>query len=505
MAVGRSRRGRERAASGLIFFFLCASIPVISCLSSSSEAFAAEGDIRGVVRAVGLANSDLGESVFDGRLDFEAEAGRFILGATYRVYELSSKAYNPREVYPDPLGIKHRYAEFNTDDLGLRAGDYFVTFGKGLMLRSFEEIALEHDTALDGVLGEYWTGPVELTAVAGGMNDRLSHTLRWQHNVYGMRAVTSFWDFLNLGMSGLQRFQRKRDEDVVLPDSVSNFADVVIGGDAETWLGPVTLNGTYVRRTGDYYSEGEQAGDPGYGAYVGGSYGVSWLSLLTEYKNYYRFENAIINPPTCVKEHLWVLMNRVTHLVNLNDERGWIIEGVLTLPEDVTLDIGVSEARHRNHDLAHWEIFGQADYVRSDFLSAALAASWSREYELGKFTEHLSGALESDIALGEQVLEVTLEGQYTEEPSGYKFKDLLTSIAYYPRYNVTLVGLFEHTTHDDLGRDTWFFLDLRLTIADGYEVSLGGGAERGGKKCAGGICFDEPEFAGLKARFLTYF
>jgi hypothetical protein len=505
MAVGRLRRGRERAPSGLIYVALLISFLIISWLLPSGDARGAEADIRGVVRGVGLANSDLGEAVFDGRLDFEVEAGRFILGATYRAYELTSETYNPRQAYSDPLGIKHRYAEFSADALGLRAGDYFVTFGKGLVLRSFEEIALEHDTALDGVLGEYSTGPVELTAVAGGMDDRLSQDLRWQHNVYGMRARTSFWQALSLGASGLRRFQRKRDEGVWLPDSVSNFEDVVIGGDAESWLGPLLLNGEYVRRTGDYYFEGEQSGSPGYGTYVGGSYAASWVSLLAEYKNYYRFENAIINPPTCIKEHLWTLMNRVTHLVNLNDERGWIIEGVLTLPEDVTLDLGASEARNRDHDLVHWEMFGQADYLRSDLLSAALAASWSREYESGKFTEHLSGAVDTDISLGEQVLEVTFEGQRTEEPSGLKFEDFLTSIAYYPRYNVTLVGLFEHTTRGDEGRDTWFFVDLRLTIADAYEVSLGGGTERGGKKCAGGICFDEPEFAGLKVRFLTYF
>jgi hypothetical protein len=506
MAVGWLRRGRARLTSCLIsLIFLCLSTLGVWHILCPADASAAEGDIRGAVRAVGLANSDLGESVFDGRLDFEAEAGRFILGATYRAYKLSDPAYNPRQAYEDPLGIKHRYAEFNTDQLGLRAGDYFVTFGKGLMLRSFEEIALEHDTALDGVLGEYWTGPLELTAVGGGMNTRLSETLRWQNNVYGLRARTSFWNSINLGASGLQRFQRKREEGVPLPDSASNFEDVVIGADAETWVGPVTLTGEYVRRTGDYFFESEQDGAPGYGTYIGGSYGNAWLSLLAEYKNYYRFENDIINPPTCIKEHLWTLMNRVTHLVNLNDERGWIIEGVLTPSYNITLDGGASEARHRNGDLLHWEIFGQADYMRSDLLSAALAMSWSREYELGKFTEHLSWAVDSDISMGDQVLEVTLEGQNTEEPSGYKFRDFLTSIAYYPRYNITLVGLFEHTTRDDLGRDTWFFVDLRVTIAYGYEVSLGGGTERGGKKCAGGICFDEPEFAGLKARFLTYF
>jgi hypothetical protein len=504
VTVGRLRRVRKRGSPGLIPVRMCCAAAAVLLLSWS-PAFSAEGELRGAVRALGLANSDVGESVFDGRLDFEAEAGRFILGGTFRAYELSSKAYNPRQAYSDPLAIKHRYAEFDTDDFGLRAGDYFVTFGKGLVLRSFEEIALEHDTALDGVLGEYSAGPVDLTAVAGGAVEHLSSSLSWRHNVYGMRAEASPWSVLRLGASGLKRFQRKRDEGVSLPDSVSNFEDVVLGTDGIAWLGPLTLNAEYVQRTGDYYYDAEQDGDAGHGFYAGGTYGGSTLSLLFEYKNYYRFENAVINPPTCIKEHLWTLMNRVTHLVNLDDERGYIVEGTLALPRDVTLVGGASEARQRNHDLTHWEIFSQADYMGSDLVTASAAMSWSREYEMGKFTQHVSGALDSDISMGDHVVEITLEGQHTEEPDGFTFRDFFATLAYYPRYDLTVVGVLEHTTRDDLRRDTWFFLDFRVTIADGYDVSLGGGTERGGKKCAGGICFDEPEFAGLKARFLTYF
>ena len=506
MAMGWLRRDRERVTS-VFTTFICIGISIVVALwlFHPSRSFAAEGDVRGAVRAVGLANSDVGESVFDGRLDFEAEAGRFILGGTYRAYELSDADYNPRQAYSDAFGIKHRYLEFGAGDLGLRAGDYFVTFGKGLVLRSYEEIELEHDAALDGMLGEYSAGDLDITAVAGGMDDRRSETLRWQHNVYGVHAKTSLLSSVNIGASGLKRYQRKREEGIALPGSTSDFEDVVLGADAEAWVGPVTLNAEYAHRTGDYYFESEQSGAPGYGTYVGGSYGNAWLSVLAEYKNYYRFENAVIRPPTCIKEHLWTLMNRVTHLVNLNDERGFILEGVLTLSDDVTLNGGASEARYRNGDLLHWEMFGQADYMRSDLLSAAMAVSWSREYDLGKFTEHKSWAIESGISIGEQALEITLEGQNTEEPSGYDFMDFLTSIAYYPRYDITVVGMLEHTTYDLPGRDTWFFLDIRMAVGDGYEVSLGGGSERGGKKCAGGICFDEPEFAGLKARLLTYF
>jgi hypothetical protein len=503
-ALGRRRRAREGAPFGLTYPLAVAAL-VLSSLSSPGGACAAEGAVRGAIRAEGLANSDLGESVFDGRLDFEAETGRFILGGTFRAYEMSDRAYNPRQVYGDALGFKHRYAEFNAEDMRIRAGDCFVTFGKGLTLRSFEEIDLEHDTALDGVLGEYRVGAMEVTGVAGGMTDRISSVQEWQHNVYGMRATASFWDFLKLGTTGLKRFQRRHDQGVSLPRRLADFDDIVMGSDAEAWVGPVTVGAEYVERAGDYYYESEQDGDPGHGFYAGGSYGGSRLSVLGEYKDYYRFENALVNPPTCVEEHLWVLMNRVTHVVDLNDEKGWIMEGVLTLPRDMTVTGGASEARLHNDDLSHWEIFGQIDYISSGRVSASSALSWSREYESGAYTEYFSAALDSDISLSEQVIEFTFETQHTEDPAGLDYGDFLAAVAYYPRYYMTVVGQVEHTGRSGLGRDTWVFVDLRLTIAEGYEVALGGGAERGGKKCAGGICYNEPEFAGIKLRFLTYF
>jgi len=501
-APGRLKRGRRVSACRVILL-LAGLVLASPCLVRLT--LAAEGDIRGAVRAVGLANSELGESVLDARLDFEAEAGHFIIGGTWRAYELSSELYNPGQVYPDPLGIRHRYMEFNTEDFSLRAGHFFTTFGRGLVLRSFEEMALEHDTALDGILGEYSAGPFELTGVAGGMSGRTVDTRNQSYNVYGMRAFTHVWDMVRLGTSALKRFDRKSKEGVPLPDSLSSFDDAVLGADAEAWVGPLTLSSEYVRREGDYNYLSEQSGEPGYGTYVGAAYAGSWLSVLAEYKNYYRFENALINPPTCVKEHVYVLMNRVTHLVHLNDERGYMLEGVISLPEDMTITAGASEARMRNHDLLHWEMFSQIDYIRSDLLSASMGLSWSREYDRDKYTQHITGAMDSDISMADQVVEVTFEIQGTEEPSGDKFTDLLASISYYPRYDMTVVGMAEFTTRADVSRDTWVFVDLRLSIGENYEVSLGGGTERGGKKCAGGICFDELEFTGLRARFLAYF
>jgi hypothetical protein len=75
----------------------------------------------------------------------------------------------------------------------------------------------------------------------------------------------------------------------------------------------------------------------------------------------------------------------------------------------------------------------------------------------------------------------------------------------YPRPELTFSVVWEATSQAGLDRDFWLFGDIRTAISGDFEVSLGGGTERGGKKCSGGICFTEPEFTGIRLRFLTHF
>jgi hypothetical protein len=104
-----------------------------------------------------------------------------------------------------------------------------------------------------------------------------------------------------------------------------------------------------------------------------------------------------------------------------------------------------------------------------------------------------------------QTLEVELEVQRTEEPSGEAFETYLASVGLFPSPEVTVSLVGEATSEAGIDRDFWLFGDIRTTISEDFEVSLGGGTERGGKKCSGGVCFTEPEFTGVRLRFLTSF
>lgn len=471
--------------------------------------------MRGALRSAGYYNTELGATVLDARLSTDLEFGPFTLGGVWRGYHLSDESYNPRGIeYPQPK-IKHRYAEIALDrvptggSLTVRAGHFFSTFGRGLVLRSFEEVDLETDTALDGILGEYERGAVRVSALSGKTRVRVSNTSRREYTVEGAEVALAKQGLVAFSASALARKQDLREDEPLRRVRRKEIADKVVGGEAEAWLGPVHVAGDYVYREGDDYMAADKAKIYGHGGYLTGTVSTPMITALGEYKDYVRLDNPLVNPPTCLREHSSALMNRVTHEVNLRDERGFFAEGTLTVVEGTPLTMSASEARLRSGDLAHWETYGRVEHELGRLGLTTLEAAWSREYEnisgLGKFDEHVTAMLETGL-VGEAgaVAEIGLGGQRTETPRE-TYENWLASLTWYARQAVTVSAVAEATSEPGLARDFWIFGEVGVAVAQGLDVSLGLGTERGGKKCAGGVCYTEPEFTGVRVRLAKTF
>jgi hypothetical protein len=327
-------------------------------------ASAEEIQARGALRLDTRYETEQQATVLDGRVEFAVELRSLTFGGTYRAYDFGDGRYNPRGI--DPVyHFKHRYIEGRLENLLFRGGHFFSTFGRGLVLRSFEDVDLEHDTALDGFLAEYQTGTLGLAALAGQVTERLSSVQSLRHRVRGGRLSASLGPRVALAVSGLARNSQTLDEDGSPTGRPLRFGDYVLGADGEVWLGAFTMAGEYAYRNGDYYRQPEEGDVRGRGTYLSGTLNTKGVTLLAEYKDYYRFEHFLVNPPTCVKDHVWILMNRVTHDVDLDNERGFLVESTLMAGDHLNLTGGASEARTRAGGLSHWEIFGQVDQVRA--------------------------------------------------------------------------------------------------------------------------------------------
>ena len=505
----------------------------VAFLALVSASVSAETDVyaSGVVQGKYLYNTEEEASVWDTRVDFDAGIGALTLGAVYRGYWLSDDAYNPADVVvADPNDVKHRYAALEYEDLYLRTGHFQTTFGYGLTLRSYEDADLEHDTLLDGLFAEYDAGVFDITALTGASEEEDSGDKFYAHTVSGARVSVPIGEWMEVAGSAVERSKIWNDENGELERDFARFEDSVRGAEVSGWIGRLTFGGEYAERSGGYPEAAkkvdpetgglayprEQVETQGHATYASGTLDLGWATLFGEFKDFDDFAHSMVNPPTCVREHLWTLMNRATYEVDLNDERGFLVEGSSTLLDALFVTGGASEARSHDRDLRHWEMFGHATYDVGSDVTLGAAASWSREYLFGeeggtgKFTEHMTGVAEADLtfalgALGDHTVELTLEMQRTEDPALDTQDDYVASAAWYPGLDLTVSGVYEKTTADWEERQNWIMLSARKSFANDLEAEIAGGTERGGKKCAGGICRYEPEFEGVRIRLTKFF
>jgi hypothetical protein len=468
----------------------------------------------GVIRGKYLYNSDdeIKSSAADTRVELDLEVGSVTLGAVYRAYQLTDSSYNPAGIDVPEAYVKHRYVAWTGDEFYAQAGHFAATFGHGLTLASYEEVDLEHDTLLDGFMGEYQTGLVDVTALAGAVKQDDSATRYYSHTVRGARASMPIGEWIEVAGSVVERsrvWALTLDESQVESD-FAQFEDGVVGGEMSAWLGPLTLAAEYADRSGSY-TDADVEDLSGHATYGAATLDLGVGTLFGEVKDYDDFASYMINPPTCVRDHLFTLMNRATYQPDLNDERGFLVEGSAPVGDDLYVTGGASEARSHDSDLRHWEMFGHATWAFGD-ATFGFAGSMSREYlfgasgATGKFTEHLIGAAETEFPLtDEHTIVVTLEAQTVEEPSGSSYEDFILAGAWYAGMDLTFTLAVEGTNSESEDRTRWTMLSAKRRFPGELEVELGAGTERGGKKCTGGTCYFEPEFEGVRLRLTKFF
>ncbi|MFH1502194.1 MAG: DUF6029 family protein [Candidatus Eisenbacteria bacterium] len=483
---------------------LCSTV-LLMALSSVPVLADTEVLVSGVLNADYLYNTDEEASAMDARLDLDLAVGPLTLGVVYRAYQLSDPLYNPADIDVPEATVKHRFAAYESGAFRARAGHFVSTFGHGLTLRSYEDVDLEYDTLLDGLRAEYDVGPVGVTALAGTVEEKLFGTRQREHRVRGVRVNVPVGGWAELAGSAVERAWTDGDEDITIPASQARFEDSLQGAELSLWLGPLTLAGEYAERDGENPVTG--GGElTGYAAYATGTLELGWLTLFGEFKDYERFEHYLVSPPTAVRDHAYTLMNRATYQIKLDDERGFLVEGSAPVGDVLFLTGGASEARNHDGDLSHWEIFSQVDHSFAGPVTGGLGWSWSREYELGAFTEHMTGAADVYLTLGDgRVVETSFETQRAEDPAGVTWNDYLGSLTVYPGTDITLALNLEATTDETQERDVWTMVEVRALLPEDVEASFSMGTERGGKKCSGGVCYYEPEFEGARIRLAKYF
>lgn len=402
--------------------------------------------------------------------------------------------------------LDRRHLTLRLPDASVTAGNFYETFGNGLVLRTLEQRfvtlnrvdrAFNLDRNLDGVRVRAERGPVRLTALRGTLKSLETYGTGGSQpfppddRLWGGEGVLAAGGLAELGLAYVEHSTavgggRERE-------------DLVSVRGSWNWNG---LGGT-VEVAGKRHLPDTPRGTARY-ARLEGSWGRFGVSL--EGKSYRNFVFDADELPSLVRTQESVLLNRATHVLLPDDERGLQAE-VLYAPDlftTFTLNLAGSEGAASPRIFR--ETYLEARTEREGLGAGRLGMDWARD--LTKFPavrNRWTSALELEKFVGERGSVIAdLELQAVESGIGDLTNQLLQlGYSRAGRWTLTVTG--EHTTDPSASKRDWLFANLDLRLTQNHDLTLGYGSRPAGIVCSGGFCFQSPAFDGAELRWLGRF
>jgi hypothetical protein len=475
------------------------------------------------------------------------------LGLRFEVYRDSP----PPELFGFPTAeyeynlLSQRFVEWSGTYATGRVGNGYTIFGSGLVLRAFElpgvvrqsmfpTVSYTESRDIDGAFVDAWYGPFEVKLVHGQpvIDPEIPPEQANRDRRGG--SVTGGWgrmrplDWFAVGGSFLHT---DAIEPGVTTSSREDFGSLEAELDPVSLLQPLvdipvilTASAEYASRSWKPLDDGisTQTGEP-HALYTSTQLAWSSGAVGFETKDYHRFRSSVNDPPTLVPELSHRLLNRTTHVLDPNDEKGHQLSLGQSLPW--WLGGGSLEAVHAA-STGRREVLGEfvdpRDYdqafvaVDSDPRRAARLRLYfsdgKDEFEdltglrtagglaSVAFTENLAAELD----IGHQVRERIL------------FDDTIRSedwavVGTFSWANLGSVGFLFERTDDPLFLDdpftpeietdprSYFGGSLSWRAGERHDVILFAGRRRGGTACTSGTCYFVPDFEGLELRVSSRF
>ncbi|MBI5647008.1 MAG: hypothetical protein HY962_08735 [Ignavibacteriae bacterium] len=465
---------------------------------------------------------------------------------------------DPPEFGPRYQGIRKRYVEYAREGLELRAGDFFTLYGKGLSMNLFENRAINYDTGLDGLRGEYHNDYLNAIMAVGTMR---------------------YYDLLNSAY--VENYAVKSGYVEVTPVHMLRLGASLTGVSGESPRGPVwnEINADILGATMALHLLGfdlsaeysfkrsfgmrhQLAGDTRYDRSGDAWYGSlsytheSGFGATFEYKNY-KFDPVnplektdvnrptrmlpMQNPPIVHKEHAFTLLVRRPHTIDFNDEVGWQIDAFYALSPTLTVALnGAVASRQKSYlqlpggtfrtikktnDLfpaldaefsPFWEAYAEVEWYfdGQSYLRAAFNRRYDAPYEEVTRDAHVQTSTTIPVRLELMLDEaysvgISLEQQWAHDntyaPDERSFFNEFVSVTLSraPTWAVSLRGEFTNDANDPSGKKSWITGEFSYRLGNVHTATVSYGTERGGLICSNGICRVVQPFEGVRFQLLT--
>ena len=398
-------------------------------------------------------------------------------------------------VFPQPDLLKeyeltYRYARFRYKRLTAVVGNYYAMFGRGLLLRTYEDRNLRVDNNIDGIKLQLKLRKFKLQALGGKMRDKYN---RRKNSIYGLDAEFEPIKRLRLGGSILRQ-------------------DEINLGHSQLWAGRVS----YSYGWWDIYTELARPGwNKKLSNYTAFNFFFDKVSATIEYKDYNKLSftdstgteyNAA---PSLSREHTYTMLNRHPHALDMNDEKGYQVEVAYFPFDGWEFIFNHSQTYNHQQERLFREFYSEAKYVGQD-LELHAAAAWN--FDLLSNTENITPLIDGTYNLSSRdQIHLSLQHQHTINKLNkgeYDNELLLVEYSRSPLFSAAVVA--EYTNQDqwrtiDMKRNYWIYGNLTFNFWNNQQLSLLYGSRREGFICVGGVCRLEPEFEGIEIKLTNRF
>jgi hypothetical protein len=499
-------------------------------------------------------NVEVEKQYFEDWLDLEVFKGNFTAGIRYEAADISSNNESLNEVTK---------VFFNYSDRGinLTAGDFYGSFGRGLVLGLKDSKADFFDSKITGGKFEYCGDYLGFKALGGKsyfkyINDfypaaKTVETMN--NNLLGSELTIPLSTYLgsedivyNLGGSYLYM---KGD---TIPENQYLYSEMFI---KETSIGAFTFefSGYDLEFFNEYAIKTTQRtpSQTGWANYTSLNYSTKGLSIGLEFKDYYKYganpndQSSGFTPyqiaPELIIVHSSHLLNTHPHQVNPNDEIGYKLSAMYQPAEKIDISGTFAFSSKHNED----GIIPEKDDTYLPYLDSWLSFGYTQEnygltFGAGYFLDSpLAKGVNKLIAPGSDTglivysdNRITFTGEYTLKLNGnsktafcgefqtasneyldaeYNDMYLSAEYSYLPvgYLNVSLITTAEKLPGDpwysfvEDVTESWFGVEAGINIKENHKLEIFYGRERAGVKCAGGTCRQVPEFDGLRLTLVS--
>jgi Family of unknown function (DUF6029) len=446
---------------------------------------------------------------FEDWLDVDVRYRGALLGFRYTAFQPLDRR---EEGTPDLVdeGITQRYAAFEFGSSGVRGGNFYELFGKGMLFRAYEDRSIRIDTNMDGVLVWASRGPIAGKAFSGRMgpreNDLRTPVLR------GADIEVRPAGPIVVGGSYLTNSTPDPRDLVPAPDPRHVEA---VGGRIgfshdvfDVYFDAGRLNDLFAVETGRGYY-GSLTLFPPLDRSPLSVLPIAGLGLTGEYKNYedFRFLNYN-NPPAATREPTYTLLSRHPYVLNPDNEKGYLVEAVITPRLGSTLTITRSETDRQNGAAYFEEWFAEYKTGLGDAFEVTLVYDFIRNVE-NAVKDYTPIAEVQYAPGGEWSLRSEYQFQITDRGEVDETTHMgLLEYNVSPDLSFSVVGEMADI-FDPVSRETdwesFGFGQVDYHITDEHFLSVTAGKRREGYICVGGICRYEPQFEGIEGKLVTTF